>query len=907
MKNFKQLLSFMLVFAFILSFMIPAFAQTNKTNSLYEDSAKFLVDKGIMKGYPNGDLGLNRILTRAEVITLVERLIGKEEEAKNYKGTQQYFKDVPANHWAYGYVQLAKEQGIVNGYPDGTFKPDQKINFEELCKLLVVALNEKPNIGKWPLNYVTKAIQMGLIEGMEDELGLGDYVTRGQTAVAFAKAYKKAYPEPKPVEFQVSKVQPLNYKEIQIEFNQAITDKTYVMQPDNYEVKVNNSNVNISNVFALDNKSVVLHLENSFTNNDNVVVKVKNPEYTASGNYFVDIVPPSIEDVKGIGLMKVVVKFSEPVTGADKTSNYTIDDQYIVANVVADKTQREYTLTFIAPLTAGSHTLKVNNIKDFAGYNVVTPAKTFTLTADTTPITNPEVVSATQTEVKLKFNKDIYALQNVTVYPMGKLVNIVYNNNEVVLQFDVDNALPLGEVTVKFDAVDYSGNILKDASVKFVPTIDTTKPSFVNYSIESNNQIVVEFSENVRINAGEVYKLRATDGTVYTPVKVEYATADAKNKVRLTFDGLKENATYVFEISGVKDYTPIKNEMLPVTVNITIPDKTAPMPVVVYKAFDTNNKVVKLFVMYNEAVTNSAENKANYTLVYADNTVKSLAGVSNVSIKLMNDNKTVVIDFSAEPQTNIVSMAISNISDLANNVLIGVIKNVDAVPSTMSKVTAVNLISKTTLELTVEGNKLANVSPVDFWVYYKDMNNNDVVWTYPIRADYDAEANKIVLTLGKEINTDATVNVVENGQTVAKHVYVKPNPNGTVSTDILGNKLQILSMEVKDVCKPVIVNVTTGTRKGTIQVVFSEAIDTSKLPADLNNAVMLYKDNNRVTFTKFVWTNNNTTLVIGTDKIENDGELSAGIYKVIVDAGQFKDMNNNAMIYVAPYENVNVQ
>lgn len=951
MKNYRKILSFILVCAFIFSFTLPAFAQNNL---LYEDSEKFLMDKGIMKGYPNGDLGLNRILTRAEVITLIERLIGKEEEAKNYLKTYSistnstgyttgssvtsstsaeekyvtsqgssdsqgnsttqtvsyYFKDVLPNHWAFGYIQLAKEQGIVNGYSDGTFKPDQKIKFEELCKLLVVVLNEKPNPGKYPLNYVTKALSLGLFEGIESELGIGDYVTRGQTAVALTKVFKKLYPELQPVPLQVAKVTPLNYKEIKIDFNKTISDETYVQQINNYTVKINDNIVNIKNLTLSDDKqSIILLLENNFTNSDKVNITINKPEYNTTIENFVDTSAPFIESVQGNGLTKVIIKFSEPVIEADQLYSYTIDDQYAVSSVTVDNTQKEYTLTFYTPLTAGTHTLKINTncVKDYAGYSIVNPVKTFTLSADTTPISNPELVSATQTEVKLKFNKNIYLLQNVNVLPSGRLTKIIYDNNIVTLQFDADNALSFGETTITFDVIDTSGNILKNSSIKFVPTIDTSKPSFVTYTVESNNQIVVEFSKNVRINTGETYRMKASDGTIYTPVKVEYAEVDKLNKVKLTFAGLKENANYTMEITGVKDYTPLKNEIIPVVVNISIADKTAPLPVAVYKVIDTSNRVVKLLVIYNEPVTGSAIDKSNYTLIYGDNTAKLLTSILTASIKMLADNKTVVIDFTTVPQTDIKSIAISNVRDLANNVLSGVIKSVDIATNVTPQVVSTVLTSKNTLELNTTGNKLVNVSPVDFFVYYKDSNNNDIIWAYPINATYDSENNKIVLTLNKDINTDTTVTVTENNQTVSKQVYLKLNPNCITTVDILGNKLQIVSNVIRDICRPLISNVTAGTRKGTIQIVFSETIDTTKLPIDLNNAVMLYKDNNRVTFTKSVWTNNNTTLVIGTDKIENGGELSAGIYKVIVDAGQFKDMNNNAMIYVAPYENVNVQ
>lgn len=46
------------------------------------------------------------------------------------------FKDVAADHWAAEHVAWAKEQGLVEGYPDGTFKPDQALSRGELCAIL---------------------------------------------------------------------------------------------------------------------------------------------------------------------------------------------------------------------------------------------------------------------------------------------------------------------------------------------------------------------------------------------------------------------------------------------------------------------------------------------------------------------------------------------------------------------------------------------------------------------------------------------------------------------------------------------------------------------------------------------------------------------------------------------------
>jgi len=120
---------------------------------------------------------------------MIIRATGQEDVVNDYVYAEPSFTDVPKDHWAFAYVEAGKDLGIINGYPDGTFKPDKPVKFEELCKMLVAAKGESPAAGKWPLNYVRKALDLGFFNGIEDEVGIGDVVIRGQAAVAFANAF----------------------------------------------------------------------------------------------------------------------------------------------------------------------------------------------------------------------------------------------------------------------------------------------------------------------------------------------------------------------------------------------------------------------------------------------------------------------------------------------------------------------------------------------------------------------------------------------------------------------------------------------------------------------------------------------------------------------------------------------
>ncbi|ADL08887.1 S-layer homology domain-containing protein [Thermosediminibacter oceani] len=134
MKRFKKLLVTLLVLTFVLSTVSVGFAATTETSPSVV-RAKAL---GILKGDEKGNLNLDKPITRAEAITLIIRISGLESSANLMKG-QTKFKDVPATHWATGYINLGVGQGILKGYPDGTFKPNNNVTYAEMKYSLLMS------------------------------------------------------------------------------------------------------------------------------------------------------------------------------------------------------------------------------------------------------------------------------------------------------------------------------------------------------------------------------------------------------------------------------------------------------------------------------------------------------------------------------------------------------------------------------------------------------------------------------------------------------------------------------------------------------------------------------------------------------------------------------------------------
>lgn len=86
---------------------------------------ELLADKGIMDGYDDGSFKPENTVTRAEAAAVMSRLFRLEQNSCA-------FSDVPAGHWAEGYIGAFSALGIMGGYSDGTFRPDNAISYDEL-------------------------------------------------------------------------------------------------------------------------------------------------------------------------------------------------------------------------------------------------------------------------------------------------------------------------------------------------------------------------------------------------------------------------------------------------------------------------------------------------------------------------------------------------------------------------------------------------------------------------------------------------------------------------------------------------------------------------------------------------------------------------------------------------------
>ena len=173
MKNLKKVLALVVVFTMMLSTVAFAAYPDVAEDADYATAVEVLSALEILKGDDKGNFNPDADITRAEFAAVVCRALGLEDSANGAKGSTA-FADVAADHWATGYINLANQMGIINGYGDGNFGPEDKVTYEQAVKMLVCSLGFEymaQTKGGWPTGYLVVANNYGVTAGVKATAG----------------------------------------------------------------------------------------------------------------------------------------------------------------------------------------------------------------------------------------------------------------------------------------------------------------------------------------------------------------------------------------------------------------------------------------------------------------------------------------------------------------------------------------------------------------------------------------------------------------------------------------------------------------------------------------------------------------------------------------------------------------
>lgn len=159
---------------------------------------------GWVNGVSAGEFQPNGTLTRAAFVTMLGRMAG----VKDTDYTTSVFRDVPDGEWYTSFVAWATENGIVDGYGDGIFLPQNNITRQEMAKIMAKYLNWKGldttpsseissypindlnTIGGWALEPVCFCYEQGLLNGRGSNFAPQANATRAEACVVLCRLQK---------------------------------------------------------------------------------------------------------------------------------------------------------------------------------------------------------------------------------------------------------------------------------------------------------------------------------------------------------------------------------------------------------------------------------------------------------------------------------------------------------------------------------------------------------------------------------------------------------------------------------------------------------------------------------------------------------------------------------------------
>ncbi len=148
----------------------------------------------VISGYPDHTFRPDQLISRAELVALIMRLVGIVEEG----GPGPAFADVPDDHWAGFYISEAVKQGLVTGYSGELFKPAQPVTRAEGIAILtrfaqlpefetaLPPFNDVP-ADHWAAGLITSAREAGYLDYLGHELRPDQDMRRGEVAFILSR------------------------------------------------------------------------------------------------------------------------------------------------------------------------------------------------------------------------------------------------------------------------------------------------------------------------------------------------------------------------------------------------------------------------------------------------------------------------------------------------------------------------------------------------------------------------------------------------------------------------------------------------------------------------------------------------------------------------------------------------
>ena len=192
----KRILTWLLAISMLGSLLtVPAGAADTTRFSDVSDSytataVETLRLMGVLDGYSDGTFRPGAVLTRAQFCKMAIFAMDGSSELGRYS-TVTIFPDVKPSHWASSYINMAAKKGVISGFADGKFKPEQTVTAGQAVTILMRGLGYKDENmgGVWPQSYMAEAGTCGLLKSTGITSAYSA-LTRAQAAKLFLNLFE---------------------------------------------------------------------------------------------------------------------------------------------------------------------------------------------------------------------------------------------------------------------------------------------------------------------------------------------------------------------------------------------------------------------------------------------------------------------------------------------------------------------------------------------------------------------------------------------------------------------------------------------------------------------------------------------------------------------------------------------
>lgn len=760
------------------------FSDVNDKNT-HAPAIKALVEAGVINGYPDGTFQPNKTLTRSDVV----KMMGKWLESLDYKVPADYktnprFKDHTSktNDELLKYAALVKDNGVFNGYADGTLGAGLDITRENMAIVLVraydaihktdlVTLVKETEFDKDVTDlakakaearpYIDVLDYFDITNPVAPQFNPKNTTTRGQFASFLYKTSNVNVEEE--ADTEAPKLVYTGEKTLNVEYGKEFTAPT-VTATDNVDEKVEVTSV-ITNeagerLTEIDTKvpgtykitySAVDAAGNSA---EDVVVTVVVGE-----NPVLEVASASLANAK-----EVEVKFNKAVNKStvlnanNEVQNITITPVGNAVNPGSLKGSLSTdgkTLTITAENTfLGDYTVIANKQIKATDESALAEFKQVVTLKDTTRPTFEGVSYEPTGAAKFSFSEPLdetaTTLANKLVVSGGTSVSVAQADITVATDgksFVValpDTMTKDANYTFTFTGLkDYAGNLVSPNPISATVVKsdrDTTKPTVTNVVALDAGKLQVTFSEKIR-STGAIVTVGENDYSTYTLDKTGTIA---------TFTGLTNLTTGVqsVTIKGAKDLAGL--ELEPVTRVIQVSADTI-APEYVNHTVETVGTDRFLVVNYNKEVTANAAVTITGSYVDSNSITRPITAITGSNITTGEDNKSVSVKLPTTAGTYTVNLPTGLAKDTSAQTNSSAARTVTFVVGS-----AVDTTKPTVETFKQEGNKVTVVFDRDVTsATALDVNNYSIdgVTSPFASAIFKGDAKTVELTLKNDVIT----------------------------------------------------------------------------------------------------------------------------------------------------------